>query len=117
MRGKYFLFAASVFVIILCSSFVMSEFCYQETATVSTECGGLSTGSYSTGGNWANNSPFTYDGDWSTWGYPLNYAVSYLNINYTKPTGATNASFWEVRDVNISGSRNVAILQSCWTYN
>jgi hypothetical protein len=117
MRGKYILLTASIFLIILSSNLVVAELCYQETATVSTECGGLSTGSYSTGGDWANNSPFTYDGDWSTWGYPLNYGVSYLNINYTKPTGATNASYLKVKDVNASGLRSVTILQSCWTYN
>jgi len=51
--------------------------CYQESANVSTSCGGLATGSYSQGGN-------STDGDWDTFEVLSND----LYINYTIPTSA-----------------------------
>jgi hypothetical protein len=39
--------------------------CYQETANISTSCGGLSTGTYRFEGDCLNTNQF-YDGDWST---------------------------------------------------
>lgn len=62
--------------------------CYQETATRSTDCGGLSTGAYSTG----------WESAYSAWFY----------ANYTKPQGALSNSLWQVKHgslaaYNISG--------------
>jgi hypothetical protein len=65
--------------------------CYQETANVSTACGGLATGTYSSTAN-------------------------YLYINYTKPTGATNLSLWKVKH-GVNQNYTVSIPNSCWNYN
>lgn len=64
--------------------------CYQETANVSTSCGGLSTGTYF-------------------------YDTNYLYINYSKPPVAGNAT-WQVKHGNIS-AYNVSITQSCFDYS
>ena len=39
-------------ILFLFANLVLADWCYQETATVSTPCGGLSTGSYRCTGNW-----------------------------------------------------------------
>ncbi len=59
---------------ILLVSFVSAMWCYQETANVSTECGGLDTGSYTV----TNNS-------------------YYFLINYSKPIFSSNNSLWQVK--------------------
>ena len=45
---------------------VNAEKCYQETANVSTACGGLDTGVYFTTGDWSANVGNLYDGDFGT---------------------------------------------------
>lgn len=71
-------------IVILASLFsslgFSGEFCYQETANVSSECGGLDTGSYGFG-----FSDLTY-----------NYQSFY--INYTKPSEAISSSLWQVHE-------------------
>lgn len=92
--------------------------CYQETADVSTTCGGLSTGKYFCDGTW--DSTYTcllvYDGDWNTYGsaeqaFPP-AKEAYLYINYTKPTASLDSSLWEVKDG--VGRTNLTILENCW---
>jgi hypothetical protein len=61
--------------------------CYQETANVSTSCGGLNTGEYRTD----------------------DY---YFYVNYTKPAGFTSA-VWKVKHGN-TGNYTVAIPSSCF---
>jgi hypothetical protein len=98
---------------------ISTQYCYQESANVSTVCGGLNTGKYVDSGNWdssTGNVMKTYDGTWTTWGYPSGTAISYLGINYTKPSGALSTSILKVKD-SVANTRNVSILQSCWNYN
>lgn len=85
------------------SQFNITEYlCYQETANISTSCGGLNTGSYSSIGG--SNMEKTYDGNWSSFG-TLTITPKYLYINYTKPINATNG-LWQIKDdyqiINIS---------------
>jgi len=66
-------------------------YCYQETANVSTTCGGLSTGVYSyNAGDW-NNVSALIDGDYNTGSDISSAAYKYFYVNYTKPAIATNA--------------------------
>lgn len=85
--------------------------CYQETANVSTSCGGLATGSYSTSGTWTNGAN-TYDGNWGNYGYASS-GTAYLYINYTKPIGATNLSLWQVKSGSSGTTTNLS-LSDCW---
>jgi len=95
----------------------ISGWCYQETANVSTSCGGLSTGKYyvSTYGS-SQDVSNVIDGDWDTFGYSIIYQdnIEYF-INYTKPINALNSSLWQVKhgDIDI----NLTINKSCWDYN
>jgi len=67
--------------------------CYQETANISTTCGGLNTGTY------------TYEND----GYNGN-----IYINYTKPAGATSAiSYFK----SFTTNGNYSIPESCFNNN
>ena len=87
--------------------------CYQETASESTACGGLDTGVYFA--KYTNCwLPESFDGDWDTagWGVYL-CGISYTNVNYTKPLGATSNSFWEVKTGEF-GRKNYTLPQSCW---
>ena len=71
--------------------------CYQETANVSTDCGGLSTGVYS----FENGTE------------PVHSAhAGWMYINYTKPLNATSNSVWQVKGGNIA-TTNVS-LDDCW---
>lgn len=65
--------------------------CYQETANVSTSCGGLSTGTYAFDGTWTSKEN-TYDGNWSTSGICSGVGVCNIYINYTIPANATGAT-------------------------
>lgn len=55
----------------------------------------------------------TYDGNWSTYGEVATYLTGYLWVNYTKPTGAINATWQRKRWASTS---NYSILTSCWDY-
>lgn len=65
-----------------------SNYCFQETANVSNNCGGLSNGTYSWGSSY------------------------HIYINYTKPSGATNNSLWQIKYNN--SITNFSINGSCW---
>ena len=66
--------------------------CYQETATTSTACGGLSTGSYSVIGV-ASPGNF-YDGDYGTYAEPDGAPASAeYYVTYTIPSRAQSAQF------------------------
>ena len=73
------------------------QWCYQETSNVSTDCGGLSTGTY----GWYNNTD-------------ENFAHFY--INYTKPVYSTNNSMWQIRFGNYT-VHNITIPTDCWGYD
>lgn len=70
-----------------------SVYCYQETANVSTTCGGVNTGVY--GG--ADNSGIVF-------------------MNYTKPSNALSNSLWNVK-IGLLGTVNYSIPLDCWNYN
>lgn len=92
---------------------VTEEYCYQETANVSTACGGKDTGVYWTGGAvpWTNPA-LLYDGDWSTGARSSTPVLqSFMWINYTLPNGAVYPSLWQVKDDY--GFVNLTIPQEC----
>jgi hypothetical protein len=97
-----------------------SVLCYQESANVSTSCGGLSTGAYYIPNNedsaWLSPANLI-DGDWNTYGYTggINGGYSTFYVNYTKPAGALNSSLWQVKDNY--GMVNLTIPQGCWDFN
>ena len=91
--------------------------CYQESANVSTACGGLATGTYFIE-RWQAPMSYLTDGLWDdNYLLPnLNYANLY--VNYSKPPGATNASTWRVGAGNVyPDSVNLTIPASCWAQN
>jgi hypothetical protein len=84
-----------------------TTWCYQETANVSTVCGGLDTGSY------YQTVEYTgwYDGNWSTGD---NLIGGYF-VNYSKPTGSLNTSLWQIKDSNgVSYVVNLTLPEQCW---
>jgi hypothetical protein len=96
MQIKIFL----IFLIISLSLTTVKAFqtrwCYQETANVSTDCGGLSTGNYS-------------------------FPSYYFNINYSKPINwnntALNSSLWQVSHGSPQSTYNISLPFSCWNYS
>lgn len=105
---------------VLCSVLVSAGWCYQETATQSTGCGGLSSGTYSCSykhiDSWSLGYPCynVYDGNWGTYGR-VGDTISYLFINYTKPANALMTSVWQVKDSD--ATINLTIPSSCWDLN
>ncbi len=98
-------------------------YCYQETANISTACGGLDGGSYS---NWIVADPDYHwingsnvrDGDWTTFGLP-SVPQSWTNMvfNYEIPVNANNNSLWQVGYYNGSALiKNLTIDPLCWNY-
>lgn len=84
-------------------------YCYQETANISTECGGNDNGTY-----WVNgtDNQTLIDGNYSS-GY---YGSNSLFVNYTKIDGAFNTSYlkWVHQDSLITVEENSTIPASCW---
>lgn len=94
--------------------------CYQETANISTICGGLATGSYNYTGTWSVSFPASnvFDGNKLTGGWDSGPTggYAYLYVNYTKPDNATSA-IWEITDGD-SGTQytnNVSIPDICFS--
>jgi hypothetical protein len=119
MNKKYLIYfgigmVLIVGVIMLISAEQTSSWCYQETANVSTACGGYNTGTY--------NSTYTsewwgamYDGNWES----MFRTTGYAYINYTKPVNSTKESLWQVKTY-VSGASNflnITLDESCWNYN
>jgi len=94
------------------------DWCYQETANVSTACGGLDTGSYNdtTGPNfWEGGCGYgfcAYDGNWSSY---VTGSSQILLINYTILSNATSGT-WQVKMGNSTDNTttNYTIPDSCW---
>jgi hypothetical protein len=84
--------------------------CYQEFTNVSTACGGLNTGNYHITGTYGAGSMFPIDGDFGTSGGMATEGNYYMN--YTKPIGSINSTFWEVRDN--TARVNLTIPNPCW---
>lgn len=93
--------------------------CYQETANVSTACGGLSTGTYAFNvvpGHvaWTDQQNI-YDGNWGTFGISSTPGSgSDMVINYTKPSGAYGAVIQLKTQTEII---NITIPDSCFDYS
>jgi len=103
--------ASGISACILAWNDTSSEWCYQETANVSTSCGGLNTGKYTITDTWTNNSNLI-DGDWDT---NASGNGVYYYVNYTKPVGASSSSLWQIKDD--TGTRNLTFdLTDCWNY-
>jgi parallel beta-helix repeat protein len=102
---------AGLMCVILSAALGSAGWCYQESANVSTACGGLATGAYGSSGNWYDLAK-TYDGNWGTWGSVDDLiGNAYLYINYTKPGGASLA-IWQVQGQD--GPDNVSISSACF---
>ena len=90
--------------------------CYQETANVSTTCGGLNSGVYSCSGNWdaTRICENAFDGDWGTYAYGAAGNTGYIYINYTKPSEAGGA-IWQLKYLSSSETeRNFSIPNNCY---
>lgn len=76
-------------------------YCYQETANISTSCGGLATGKYS-----IDVVPKDV------------IAEYYFYMNYTKPDSANNLSLWTVKHGNDTEvAYNISLPLACWEQN
>ena len=98
---------------------IPNTMCYQESANVSTACGGLNTGTYTLAGpgTWTNGGSPVYDGNWSS-GDILSGIDSdaYIYINYSIPTNAQNSSLWEVEDFGPVVT-NLSLTSCIWSGN
>lgn len=96
--------------------------CDQETATVATACGGLSTGTYQFIQDYdgSSNCLISYtnfnDGDWDTYVAATSGCDPAMIVNYTKPAEALiSSSSWLVGDY-CSLSYALAIPAGCWNW-
>lgn len=107
------LLSLTFFTFIIMTYAVSAGWCYQETATIATECGGLATGNYDS----LTPAIFMYsiDGNWATMGNAFGSGY----INYTKPVGAKSSSIWQILDSRAIGMgvTNLSLPQSCWDYD
>lgn len=95
-------------------------YCYQESANVSTTCGGLNTGRYQIGGNgtWDDGGRASIDGDFDTASLATT-ETAIVYINYSKPSFSTASTLWRVaysKDEDFPNivDRNLSIPSSCW---
>lgn len=103
----FYVFLALVLLVIPMTS---AAFCYQESANVSSGCGGLATGLYNIIGSWTDPEN-TFDEVWSSLG-TTNSASNYIYVNYTTPSSATNSSLWQVKDgIDMV---NLTLNNDCW---
>lgn len=103
-------------------NYFYTNICYQETANVSTACGGLNTGNYGSQGGWHSSESVSYikiiDGDWGTGAQIASIpSAPYMHVNYAKPIidGSLDKSLWQIKSV--LGTINYTINQSCWDAN
>lgn len=90
-----------------------TEWCYQESADVATDCGGLGGGNYSFVANsWSGDYPVSnvFDGLWNTSGR-ASAGTPAVVVVYAKPTNSVSAE-WQVSDG--CGVRNLSIPESCF---
>jgi hypothetical protein len=76
-------------------AFATEGWCYQESADIATECGGLDTGSY---------------------GVDISTTTGYMYVNYSKPVLSSQESLWEISVTTnqIVNSGNYSIPEGCW---
>jgi hypothetical protein len=103
-----------VFLVMITSAF--ASWCYQESANVSTACGGLNTGIYGFNGTWQGGYSYrTIDENWSTNANADGFSTVNLFINYTKPSNALNTSLWQYKVEGRSVlTVNKTINSNCW---
>jgi hypothetical protein len=82
----------------------LSSKCYQESANISTSCGGLDTGSYNGSSNFS-------DGNWST--YSSGNNIFY--VNYSKPNGIGSSNEIIYKSGTVDSSFNVSDYSDCST--
>ncbi len=104
-----------VFLIGIISSQTNITLCYQESANVSTSCGGKDTGTYFFDGLYWIDEYKIIDGNWNTYGRNSLGSGEWLYINYTKPINAIGNTSWEVKDSQ--GQANLTIPDSCFDYD
>lgn len=93
------------------------SYCYQESANVSTSCGGVSSGVYSWDDGWTDPSNWT-DADWNSYsnattdrGFNNKYAEGY--VNYSIPSRYVNLTvIAQLKSAN-AGLVNVSLPQQC----
>jgi hypothetical protein len=92
--------------------------CYQETANISTACGGLATGSYTFTVDWINPQN-VYDGNFNSYGHYTTVNLANYSVNYTKPPRAINATLTlkdELAEA-LGYNANLTIPKSCFDYS
>ena len=102
-------------------TFNSTTLCYQETANVSTSCGGLDTGSYANisegGSGWWTSVNNAYDGNWSSRTYASggpDYSNGTIYMNYTIPTQSIGA-IWAIRHSTPGTYLNISIPSNCFS--
>lgn len=70
--------------------------CYQETANISTACGGLNNGTYEHGTGWVSNEHRLFDENIYLGASTGETGTHIFNINYSKPSNASHA-LWSYR--------------------
>lgn len=90
--------------------------CFQQTANVSTSCGGLSTGYYTYDKLTGFSDPsYGIDGNTGTAASSLNFNI--INSTYRKPIGAqSNSTLWFMPS-NTALQNNYSIPSECWNYD
>lgn len=94
----------------------VSEFCFQETANISTPCGGLNSGTYHFAGS-VTSPNLAIDGNYSSNASTQNHLLGNVSINYTKPSFSTNESLWEFQtgSAGTLNRSNITIPNICWS--
>jgi len=88
--------------------------CYQESANVSTACGGYANGTYFVVGTWADTTANITDEDWGTMAFREGVGTDYLYVNYSKPAGMGYA-LWQLGYQNATANvTNVTIPSDCF---
>ena len=91
--------------------------CYQESANVSTSCGGLDTGSYSFSGTFSSSTNNMVDENYGT-GASSSSGEADLYSNYSKPVNFVNGTIWQ--SMHCGGSciiENFSITGNCEAQN
>ena len=106
-----------VVMLVLCSFAYAqtSHYCYQESANVSTLCGGFSSGYYFNI-NFGEYNQSVIDGDWNTF-YNKSNATGYFNMetHLGRPTNAIGA-IWTFKNHSSGKAVNFTLPQTCWDY-
>jgi hypothetical protein len=98
--------------------FNVNAYCYQETANVSTACGGLDTGTYAWSTGWscdAGSFKSMFDGSDATYCYNDGSSKNYFYVNYSIPPVFSSASWYEIiNDESYIFYDQTQIPASCW---